>query len=101
MYQPEDPTNNNQNQQNQNKEGVLEEREGNLAGQQPTAILPAMSGNLIQPPMQPPTAPRQRTVWDYLEENLDRYNYAIVMPEIPTERFALTSFMLNMLHTMG
>ena len=46
MYQLENPTNNNQNenQQNHNNLGVVEEREGNLAGQQPVTVLPAMVG---------------------------------------------------------
>ena len=38
---------------------------------------------------------------DYLEEDLDRYNSSIRMPNIPAERFELTSVMFNMLRTMG
>ena len=90
----------NHQQPNLNEDRV-KERVGMHAGQLHDVVLPVAAGNPLQPPMQYLAAQRQRTVRDYLEEDLDRYNSAIVMPKILADRFELTFVMFNMLHTIG
>ena len=68
----------NQQQPNLNEDRMNER--GNMnAADVPVVVLSTVAGNPLQPPMQHPAAQRQRTIRDYLEEDLDRYNSAIVI----------------------
>ncbi|KAL4364077.1 hypothetical protein GQ457_04G021780 [Hibiscus cannabinus] len=73
-------------------------------GQQPAdgRNLPAQADGAIAPPIpQDNQQPPVRTVRDYLTEDLEGLNIAVMMPEFEAEHFELKPVMFNMLNTLG
>ncbi|KAK8615421.1 hypothetical protein V6N13_017011 [Hibiscus sabdariffa] len=64
--------------------------------------LPAQAYGAIAPPIpQINQQPPARTVRDYLAEDLEGLNPAVMMPEFEAEHFELKPVMFNMLNTLG
>ncbi|KAK8659806.1 hypothetical protein V6N13_029999 [Hibiscus sabdariffa] len=64
--------------------------------------LPAQADGAIAPPIQQINQqPPARTVRDYLAEDLEGLNPAVMMPEFEAEHFELKPVMFNMLNTLG
>ncbi|KAK9009172.1 hypothetical protein V6N11_035717 [Hibiscus sabdariffa] len=64
--------------------------------------LPAQADGAIAPPIPPINQqPPARTVRDYLAEDLEGLNPAVMMPEFEAEHFELKPVMFNMLNTLG